>query len=354
MAIQWADDFTRYGTGSGGLTAMQDGLPYTNWLSRPVADPDPLATGSRCISIDTTGANNNPYVSNYISVPTPTAGTVGVASRYWFTGFGSGSSRQVLAAWLTVGLTGLASLIVEPTGALTIRTGVHPGTDIASTSGPILATNSWNHVESEYNGTTGEMEVRVNGVTVLTGTSGTLDTIAIVSAQTRNTTGAEGPNFYMKDFIIRDDSGATNNTWLGTVQCLRRKPVADVTLGGWLPSTGSTGFDLLAKDAVNDTTYLSADDTPPAAMQYSLADLPADTTSVRALVTVVRARKVDGGDANIQVSMISNGDAGPGADRPITTAFTYYYDVNQLSPDTGLPWTPQEFNDSTSEIDRTI
>lgn len=354
MAIQWADDFTRYGLSSAGNTAMKDGLPYTNWLSVPVADPDPLAVGSRCIQIETGGADNNPYAENYISLPTPSAGVIGIASRYWMTGFGAGALRQVLAAWLTVSLGGLASLIVEPTGALTIRTGVHPGTDIASTSGPVLSTNSWNHIESEYNGTTGDMEVRVNGITVLTGTSGTTGTTAIVSSQRRNTTGSEGPDFYMKDFIIRDDSGATNNTWLGTVQCIRRKPTADVTLGGWLPSTGSTGFDLLAKDAVNDTTYLSGDDTPPAAMQYQLADLPADTTSVRGLVTVVRARKVDGGDANIQVSMISNGDVGSGADRPITTAFTYYYDVNQISPDTGLPWTPEEFNDSTSEIDRTV
>lgn len=354
MTVQWADNFGRYGLAAAGNTAMRDGLPYTNWLSEPIADPDPLAVGERCLVIDTTGANNNPYVSNYISLPSPTAGTIGIAARYWFTGFGVDVSRQVLAAWLTVVSGGLASLIVEATGALTIRSGVHPGVDIASTGGPVIAMNSWNHIESAYNGTTGAMEVRVNGVPVLTGVSVNLGEIAIVSAQRRNTTGAKGPAFYMKDFVIWDDSGTRNNDFMGTVICRRFKPNSDVTLGGWTLSTGASGFALLAKDAVDDATYLSADDTPPAPMQYGMENLPPDVTSVRAIVSVVRGRKIDGGDANLQVSLISNGDLDNGADRPITTAFTYYFDVSELSPDTAAPWTPVEFDAMTTQVNRTI
>lgn len=158
---------------------------------------------------------------------------------------------------------------------------------------------------------------------------------------------------FIKDFVLWDGSGATNNTFLGSVVCRRLKPNSDVTLGGWVPSTGVSGFPLLAKDAVNDATYMSADDAPPAAMEYGFTNLPPDITSVRGLVMVGRMRKIDGGDGNVQMSLISNGNVGSGADRPITTIFTYWYDISQLDPDTGLPWTPFAVDNMTGRVDRT-
>lgn len=348
MAIQWADDFTRYGTSTASNTAMKDGLPYNNWLGECIADPDPLASGSRCA---TTLQNSiNVLTENRIALPTTHAGTVGVAGRYWFPEIGNGADRQNICWYSTATPTSLARLSVEANGALSIYDG--SDNQLATTPGPVISTNSWNHVEMAYNGTTGDIEVRLNGVTILTGTSPTTGTIAFVGPTCKTGSTVER-GLYFKDLVVWDDTGATNNNFFGTVQCLRRKPVEDVTLGGWVPSTGLTGYDLLAKDAVNDSTYLSGDDAPPAAMEYELEDLPLDTTSVRGIVTVVRARKVDGGDANLQVSMLSNGQADSGADRPITTAYAYYFDISQLNPDTGLPWTPQEFDDATSEIDRT-
>lgn len=103
-----------------------------------------------------------------------------------------------------------------------------------------------------------------------------------------------------------------------------------------------------------DLSYMSANSTPPAAMEYGFDNLPADVTSVRGLLVVGRMRKVDGGDGNVQMSLISNGDVGNGANRPITTTFSYWYDVSQLDPDTGLPWTPLAVNNMTGRINRTL
>lgn len=478
MTVQWADNFGRYGLGSAAQTKMRDGLPYNNWISEVFADPDPLAVGERCIQIND-GTNNNPLTENRIALPVPHAGTVGWCSRFWFSSFGSGSARQCLAVFSDLAVSPLASLRVEPNGALWICEGLN-GAVIATTTVPVISTNSWNHVEVSYNGTTGAMEVRLNGVTILTGVSSVLGTVAFVNPTRRSGTSI-GAGQLVKDLVIWDDRGTRNNNFMGTVICRRFLPNVDVTLGGWIPSGGTTGYDLLADtapaniftvtgqltpdgannirinntyyrptagsvdagtpagtsanpwlvvmgvdaaaslanlfNAINatgvagttystaltahpnvtgkglsttqliitsndgvtttyvcsetmanaswasgtmalvgpqDLSYLSADDTPPAPMQFQLQDLPPDVTSVRAILPVVRARKIDGGDGNIQTSLISNGDFANGVDRPITTAFTYYFDVNELSPDTGNPWTPVEFDAAMSQISRTL
>lgn len=350
MTIQWADNFGRYGIGALSDDRMRDGLPYNNWGSACIADPDPLAPTERCCQISN-GLNNNPLADNRIALPAPRSGTVGLASRYWFTAFNSGTSRQCVAVFADVAAAPLACCHVEANGALTIRNTL-TGAQIATTTVPVISTNSWNHIETSYNGTTGAMEVRVNGVQKLTGVATTLGTIYFAHPMER--IGAFlGASVLVKDLVIWDSTGSQNNSFIGTVICRRLNPDADVTLGGWIPSTGATGFNLLDKATPNDTTYLSADDTPPAAMRYAFDNLPPDVTSVRGIVSVVRARKIDGGDADLQVGLVSGANVDQGADRPITTAFTYYFDVSELNPTSAAPWTPLQVDGMNADVDRT-
>ena len=122
----------------------------------------------------------------------------------------------------------------------------------------------------------------------------------------------------------------------------------------WTASTGSTGFNLIDEAGPDDADYVQAANPPPAASTFTLSDLPADVTSVRGLISLVRAKKTDGGDGNLQVSLQSNSVDDLGADRPITTADTYWWDVSELSPDTGVAWTPAEVDAAKIKIDRTL
>lgn len=480
MTMQWADDFTRYGTGNASNTAMRDGLPYNNWLSRCIVDPDPVAAaaGGRCITI-INGNNNWPLDENRIALPTPAAGTVGWCSRIWYVEFPSSVADHPCIAFFKLNGDALACLKIEANGAYSLYEELN-GALIATTGVPVVSTNSWNHVEVSYNGTTGAMEARLNGTTILTGTAVTLGTVSFVAHTARNGAGSN-KTVYVKDLVIWDDSGATNNNFFGTVSCRRITPDADTTLGGWVPSAGSTGYDLLADTspaniftasaqldsdgteniridntyyrpvtgsvdagspagtsanpwlfalgvdaaeslqnffaAINDTgtpgttystgltahptvtakgvdatkvlitsndgitatytcsetmanaawasstmslvgpqdlSYLSADDSPPAAMEFGFQNLPPDITSVRGLVMVGRMRKIDGGDGNVQMSLISNAAAANGADRPLTTTPTYWFDISQLDPDTGLPWSPFAVDNMTGRVNRTV
>lgn len=105
---------------------------------------------------------------------------------------------------------------------------------------------------------------------------------------------------------------------------------------------------------VNDMSFISADNAPPSPYVSELSNLPADVTSVKALMTRVRAAKTDGGDGSLQVSVVSNGDIGSGANRPITTSQTYWSDVFQTDPDTSAPWLPSAVDLAQLQLDRTV
>jgi hypothetical protein len=117
-----------------------------------------------------------------------------------------------------------------------------------------------------------------------------------------------------------------------------------------------SGSNMITDGRPNDLTYMSAADNPlPSPMRFEMEDLPPDITSVRALISVIRHRKIDGGDGNVQTALSPNGtNWDNGADRPITTAFQYDFDVSEISPATGSSWTPVEVDNLKLRIDRTL
>jgi Concanavalin A-like lectin/glucanases superfamily len=360
MAIQWADDFSRYGTGEASRVAMLDGLPYAALgatdAGECVTDPDPLATGSqRAYELGYNG--NNPFADCRLALPTVVTGTIGVVVRSWLAALPSGGAERPLV--IVIQNDEGNSIVysrVESNGSITVSGRVGGNVvQIADSVNPIIAPNSWNHWEMVHNIATGEGSVYINGIQRLTYTGVDTDRDAeLVNFSGRSGTGTS-PAAYIKDLVIWDDTGTVNNDVMGTVVVRRLKPNGDVSLGGWVPSTGTTGFNLLAKNAPADSSYLSADDTPPAEMIFDFEELPEDITSIRGILPVVRHRKTDGGDANVQVAISPNGtDWDNGADRAITTSFQYDFDVSELSPDTGLLWTPPEVDSIKGRVDRTL
>lgn len=357
MAIQWADDFSRYGVGSASRTAMLDGLPYavignTGGGGEIVVDPDPNVIGGRAFSI------GPPDLT--IALPNVVTGTVGVVSRYWLNSLPvSDTSSPDTFILRTVSAVDIIAMRTRTNGSIQIRGRVAGVlTVVADSINPILQPSSWNNIELKFNTSTGVGSLYVNGVSRLTWTGvDTGNDLALVAFRRSNIGSSSiGPPAFLKQLVIWDGTGSENNDTLGNVTVLRHKTTSDVTLGGWLPSVGATGFNLLAKDAPNDTTYLSGEDVPlPAAMAFEFENLPPDVTSVLALITVARHRKTDGGDGNVQTGLSPNGvDWDDGADRPITTAFQYDFDVSELSPATGLRWTPVEVDALRGRVDRTL
>lgn len=362
MAIQWADNFTSYGTGGASRTAMLDGLPYSvidtgaGTRGTVTTDPDPNSTTGFAFTVPDGGTNV--FTQFRVSLPTVVSGKLNVAHRMWMANLPTNDTeRPIPIGFLNVSGGRIAYVVVSQNGSIKILSRVaNVEVVIADTVNPVVAPNSYYHYELEHNPSTGEGKFYLDAVEILSWTGADVDDgpTAIVCAcgAFGNTTGVL---CYIKDLVIQDGTGTQNTGQIGNVVVLTLRPDGDVTTGDWTPSTGSTIFNLINKVAVNDATYVSVFDTPMPSSPFELTlnNLPPDIVSVRALISVVRARKIDGGDGDLQTGL--KGTATDlGTNRPVTVAFKYSFDVSELSPDTSAPWTPVQVDAATLVADRTL
>jgi hypothetical protein len=245
------------------------------------------------------------------------------------------------------------TLTVDTTGKIIIHTGNGAGAQIGATTVPVLTANAWNHIEfkSTANVTTGAFEVRVNGASVLTGSGNTGTEYSQFCVEVPNSTGSS-LIYYLKDLVAWDTHGSFNNNFLGPCSVLDLLPTSDVSLT-WTPSSGTTGFNRInIIPPTDDASYISA--ASVLTSTFNFADLPANVSSVKALIVDTRPRKTDGGDGSVQAGLKSGATTGSGADRPITTAYTYYEDVFETDPATGAAWTPTAVNAAQLSLKRTV
>lgn len=349
MSIQYMDNFQFYGTNT---TYMLDGLPWSSISGSLVADPDTSASGN--VLRVTASNNNSNTLDTRLSLPTVTT-KVGNAFRFYMDVLPTGNgTRPSILAYRSLANAKLYDWIIEPNGSLSLYN--TSGTLIATTTNPVMAPKSWFHYEFYIDLTAGTYEARIEGVTVLSGTGLTPVPTSIYllgySARQDFTSNSNAKN-YMKDFVVWDGSGSVNNSFLGSVTVFLLKVNGDVS-SGWTRSSGSTDYGLLNETTPDDTGYISAGTSLPAASFMTLEDLGASVVGVRGLQTMARAQKSDGGDATLVVSLKSATNTDAGANHQVTTGFKYWFDLSELDPDTGTFWAPLAVNAAEIKLDRTV
>ncbi len=361
MSILWGDHFKGYGNDQDllldGLYAQINNSFGGN--ATIVDDPDPNAeAGSKALRFGTGLTHSGATTVRYV-LPNGALTTVGCSIRMWSVGLPDQTEEEFqIFRWTDIDNTLIATLRQRTTGQMTFA---YNGTDIVTSTLPVLTANAYNHIEAKLTvgDGTGAFEVRVDGIevagmTVSSQSFGTTD-ISQISFR-RPATGASvivPPQINLKDFVVWDTNGSENNDFIGSCGVYYLPVTADVTIP-WSLSSGSDAFDLLNDSPPVDTDFIEADNTLPDAARFEFEDVPVDVVSVKALITVHRSRKTDGGEAQVQTALESETDLDNGTDRPITSAFTYWPDVSEVSPDTGVAWTPTEANEATVQIDRTV
>lgn len=350
MMITHMDNFTVYG---GNVALLLNGVYAANSGCSLVNDPDGISGGKvlRSLGQAISGAR---YVLPSLQT------TVGVCSRTWQASLPSQNTQlPSVVAVRDASNSILASIIVETTGRLAAYKGARGTTKLGETANPVVTANGWYHVESKFviDPLVGSITVRVEGIPVLTLTDLNLGSAPIAQLSIGDATSAPASaEIYFKDFVVWDSSGTYNNDFIGSVLVYNLTPLSDVALN-WTPSTGVAGYPILDNIPPIDTEYLSAPNPAPAAYVCEVSDLPADVTSVKAVMTMVRAAKTDGGDAGLQIGVISDPAGTPatalGADRPITVAQTYWRDVFETDPVTSAPWLPTAVNEIRLQMNRT-
>lgn len=356
MAIQHMDDWSIYGRT---LSLMTNGVyaeVFGNAGNTVSLGPDPDGiTAGTTLRINAFNANNGYARYIYPSVQT----TFGQACRIWLDKIPNvyGDSPNIFDFRNASNVT-LISARYTPVGGIEVLNG--SGTVLGTSVNPVITANAWWHHEVKVNVTAGTCEIRVEGVPVQWTAGGTVLTIALGSVTFQqlalSSPGfANTPNVWYKDVVFWDGSGSHNNDFLGSVIVYPMPANGDVTVP-WTITGNTTGTAILNNAPPIDASQYLAADSPsiPAQMVYNLGNLPGNVTTVRGLMTFVRAKKVDGGDGNLQNGLLSGATQGNGTDRPISAAFTYYRDVFETDPATTNTWTVAAANAAQMTMNRTV
>lgn len=349
MSVQWMDDFSSYGTDRNLLLEGN----YAEWDGFELRT-DPITGVGKVGWFNTAQVQNAELRWVYPGSPVL---SIGCAMRATMPFLPNTVGRNpVYFQPRSVSNVAIASVTADPSGRLQIRRGTGTGTILATSTVPVIIPNSWQHIECKLviDPTVGSLEVRVEGVTVLSLTNADFGSTAagMVAWQNDVDSVISAPPWYIKDLVVWDTLGSDNTNFLGSVIVTSLLPASDVALN-WTPVGGLTGFGILDNSPPLNTQYIQATDALPAAYVASLTDLPTDITSVKAVMTMVRAGKIDGGDASLQVSVVSGASTGNGVNRPITTAPIYWKDVFERDPATSAAWLPVAVNALNLKINRT-
>jgi len=366
--LLFADNFEQYGIcnaavfkdyAEDGLYAQStvENLSSTGNAAGITDDPDPTAPASS-VALHMGAPYGNAKTGVRYAYPGGGRGTIGVAWRWYIAGMPNNEGQGAYMELRDASNLTQVGVRVRTTGALLVYNSA--GTSLGETAGPVLTANSWNHIEikSTISDAAGTFIIYVNGVLVLNLSS--IDSKSQASTTTdqlqigvNHGAGSTGGPTYLKDLIVWDTTGTRNNDIMGPCFVGRFALNSDISLN-WTTSSGSTGYSLINETGPNDTTYISAAWPAPSPSTFGVNNLPNDVTSVRAVMLLGRMRKTDGGDCNVRMSFIDAGVDTDGADRPITTADTYWYDILELNTRTSNPFTPTEFNNGTFKINRTL
>ncbi len=227
MAEIWKDGFDHYG---GDLNRMFDGV----WTE--------VDSGALLSAVARTGTHSLAMSTLQVTTDRGIRRVLNGSFEELFISFGfriSALPSQFLASPLVllggsnegitsirVGLVGDLFIISDPSGA-------GGGTTIAQTAAPVIVANTWHHIEVRFvrSTTVGVVELRVDGVVVINQAG--LNTGASAYQQYAFLARSFGATMYVDDLIIRDNTGTTNNTFMGDLRIATLFPVADAVAQGW-------------------------------------------------------------------------------------------------------------------------
>lgn len=373
--LLWMDSFDHYGTGAmsgttvtGATSKMADGI-YSDLESsvRIAGSPGDYPftrTGNCFLAV----ANNNSMFRRPLGY---NLRVVGFGGAYFFNTMPQGTSNFALISFRDANNNVQLSVGMDTTGALLIRrdSDSSSGAIIHTNTEPDLVSGAWQHIEAriDCDAAAGAIEVRVNGITKInltginarphTDASGGVGRVSQIAARSNNTTGL--PGFAVDDIYawgVLGTMGEANVDFIGDRKVYTLLPEADTSVADYDFVGNTDGGYACLPTPDDDTSYIKFD-TPVGSVEnlgdFTLENLPSTVAAITAVQTYVRSKKTDAGVADMQVSMLAEGDIGAGEDRPITTAYTYWMDVFELNPHTGAPWTPSELNAAGLRIART-
>lgn len=237
------------------------------------------------------------------------------------------------------------SIAVQADGRLQAYRGNLGGTLLGQSAPGIIAGSTWYFIEAKAvrSDTVGAVEIRVNGVAVLTLSS--IDTNNGATEDFSNVVvGATSLAFYgdLDDFYIADTTGTANADFLGDVRIDTFLPTSDGAATAWTPTPGGTHYTTVDEAAPSASDYV-ASSTSGQQDLYGFADLAHTPLAVYGVQLNLAAQKSDAGArgvkglARIGSTVYASGDLG------LSETLTYRRAMWDTNP-AGGSWTDAAVN----------
>lgn len=330
MALLWIDGFDQYGTT---LDATALGLAQKYPIATVSANP--LIKAGRLFgnSISNSNATTNTFLM------TPNLGnmqTVIIGGAFYFDNLFSDRLFSIYEAdgateGFNLRLTSGGLLQAERTNTLLDQTGA------------IISPDTWYYIEVKVrigNAGTGNYEVRVNGVNVLSDADADTQAGATDSANRVEFRIRISNNCRIDDVYICDGTGTVNNDFLGDSRVETIFPSAEGSEIDFTPSTGTDNSALVDDDGYDgDSTYVESAVATDKDL-YTFDDLTAPNV-IHGIQFSVVARKTDVTDFDIELLLDGNVDTASTVNSTNYSTFSHVYEEN---PDTMAPWVDTEIN----------
>lgn len=231
---------------------------------------------------------------------------------------------------------------VTATGAIQV---VRNNTTVLGTSSAgVIAVDTWYYVEfkASISDSVGTYEVRVNGVSVLSGSSADTRTSgANGRIEGIQISGVTSKQYRFDDLYILDTTGSVNNDFLGDLRVSARLPNGNGTASQFTGSDGNStdNYALVDESPHNSGTDYVGSSTAAQKDTYAVANLPYTPITVFGVQVTAVATKSLAGLRNAAVIARSSGVETLGASRAVQSSYkgiSHCYDVDdgQGSPTT--------------------
>jgi hypothetical protein len=151
-------------------------------------------------------------------------------------------------------------------------------------------------------------------------------------------------NDYFTDITLCDGSGSLNNTFLGDRRVYALFPTGAGNAAQWVPSAGSNYACVDDSPPNDDTDYVSAPAALGSVDTYAMADLPPGASSVAWVQASPYAKKTDGGAGSVQPVYRRSGTDYLGTSQAVGANYSWYPEVTELDPSSGVAWTASGVN----------
>jgi hypothetical protein len=274
----------------------------------------------------------------------------------WICGYafqqGGGDNREIVNfAELGVGVH--VSLWHDySTNLLKVQRGVAGGTVLGSAA--FSPGSAWHYLEfkATVHDTAGVIEVRVDGVPVITltgqdtrnGGTGVFNQLIFGDGNQGGTT----PAHMVDDVYLLDDSGsAPTNTFLGDVRVITTFPNGNGNSSQMVGSDGNSTDNYLLVDetvANDDTDYVESS-TVGNKDTYTYSDLIPTSGTIFGIQLLPHVRKTDAGARSMKSIARLSGTEVDGPAQILSTSYQYFPEIRETKPGGGA-WTITDINNA--------